>query len=115
MFMRIAIAIAVSIPILVMTAFLQPVKNSEDTVLGITGQMIMLVAFCCCIVIRIVNSRDLDDAAKNALLGFTSPQGFFFSLGLCFVVFFIAILGSYAYRVTLILKKQGGAEAKSSA
>ena len=118
-FMRIAIAIAVSTPILVMTAFLQPVKNLEDTVLGITGQMIMLVAFCCCIVIRIVNSRDLDDAAKNALLGFTSPQGFFFSLGLCFVVFFIAILGSYAYRVTLILKKgsdqQGGVEAESSA
>ena len=118
-FMRIAIAIAVSIPILVMTAFLRPVKNSEDTVLGITGQMIMLVAFCCCIVIRIVNSRDLDDASKNALLGFTSPQGFFFSLGLCFVVFFIAILGSYAYRVTLILKKGsdqgGGVEAESSA
>ena len=114
-FLRIALAIAVSIPILVMTAFLQPVKNLEDTVLGITGQMIMLFAFCCCVVIRILNSQDLDDGDKGALLGFTSPKGIFLALGLCFVVFFIVILGSYAYRVTLILKKQGGTEAKSSA
>jgi hypothetical protein len=76
-FYRIALAIWVSVPILVATAFLKPMKNQEDTTLALVSQSILVMAYCCCGLIRIVNTEKLSDEQKRFLVGFTNPDGVF--------------------------------------
>jgi len=100
-FMRIALCLVVSLPILVFTSVLQPFKNPEDTVLAVTSQAILVFAFSCCGLLRVVNSRYLTEEDKIALVGFTDPTGIFLVLGFCFVVFLLLVLGTYIYKINL--------------
>merc|ERR1712151_1196003 len=67
---RIIMALAVSIPILVLTAFIKPLKRSEDNMLSIISQCILIFAYIICLLIRIVNNEYLSEEEKDNLVGY---------------------------------------------
>ena len=106
-FARVVVAVVVSVAVLAMTAYLRPSSSREDLLLSIFGQVVLVLAFGACFVIRITNSADLPSEVKNYLLGFVSPKGVFIILGLFFVLFAFCLLGSYAYRIIHMLQVYG--------
>ena len=104
-FMRIIMAFSVSIPILVATAVLKPFKNPEDNALALASQTILVVAFGCCALLRIVNEEDLTDEQKTVLVGFFSSSGVFLVLGLCCLGFLVMLTGTYVYKINELFQK----------
>eukprot|EP00966_Prymnesium_polylepis_P141301 3263311-Prymnesium_polylepis.2 len=95
MFIRIGVASAVSLVILVVTAVLKPFKNEEDTGLALVSQTILVFSFGCCALIRLLNSEDITEADKQALMGFTDSEGFFMTLGVLCIGFLVVLLSVY--------------------
>jgi len=110
-FARVILAISVSLPILVATAVLKPFKNPEDTALALFSQTVLLVAFGCCAILRIVNiepsglSSDQTNAVKTQIVGFSNAKGVFVVLGVCCLSFLVVLLGSYAYKLNQAFQK----------
>jgi len=105
-FYRIALAIWVSVPILVATAFLKPMKNQEDTTLALVSQSILVMAYCCCGLIRIVNTEKLSDEQKRFLVGFTNPDGVFLLVAIFCIIFLILLMSAYAYNINFEFLRQ---------
>ena len=84
-FFRIAMAFLVSLPVLVLTAVLKPMRNPEDTALALCAQTILVVAYAFCMVIHILNTQDesLTSHLKVLLVGFESPEVVMTMLALC--------------------------------
>jgi len=99
--LRISLAIAISLPILVVTAVIKPWKNPEDTGLALVSQTILVFAFCVCAILKILNSRYLTEDVVRLVVGFTSPVGAFLVLGFCFMAFLLMIFGTYFYKINL--------------
>eukprot|EP00966_Prymnesium_polylepis_P115908 2679235-Prymnesium_polylepis.3 len=89
----------VSLPILVVTAALQPFKNRDDNILSLAVQSVLVFSYFCCTILRISNSSDISDDAKQQLLGFTSSKGIFIAFGCCLIGTMMMILASYLYRI----------------
>jgi len=104
-FGRIALALFVSVPILMITALLKPFKNIEDTMLALFSQALLIFAFLLSALIRILNSTDLTDQDKLALLGFTSAAKLFFGLGGCCLAFLLMLLGAYMKSIWIEFNK----------
>jgi len=97
-FMRIIMALMVSLPILVLTAALQPFRNKEDNALALVSQTILILAYGACAIVWIVNSGISNDE-KLTLLGFTSAGGPFMVLTLCCLVYLILLIAAYGYKI----------------
>lgn len=93
---RIFVALIVSIPILVVTAFLRPFKNPEDNALALFSQTILVLAYLFCAVIRIINSSILSEEHVTALLGFKQVTGAFWALWTICLSFLITLFSAYA-------------------
>jgi len=104
--MRIAMAIVVSLPILVMTAILKPFKNPEDSWLALASQAILVFAYSCCALLRVLDAQWLTDDIKQKLIGFTNPTGVFTALAICFVLFLFFVLATYLYKINEEFSKQ---------
>lgn len=98
-FFRIIMAMMVSVPVLVMTAYLEPFRNPEDTTLSLMAQTILVLAYCCCALLRVVTEERLEEGLKRRILGFASGDGLFLVVGLCCIVFLVFLIGSYVYKV----------------
>mmetsp|Transcript_63054 Transcript_63054/g.167882 ORF Transcript_63054/g.167882 Transcript_63054/m.167882 type:complete len:825 (-) Transcript_63054:585-3059(-) len=117
-FMRVLVAFAISLPILVMTAVLKPFKNPEDTALALVSQTILICAFATCGVIRVVISEAVDGETKVELFGFKDEAGLFLLLGIICLIFFLMLLGVYCYKINDLFQKRvrqrGDLEAEAS-
>jgi len=105
-FSRIIMALAVSIPILVATAVLKPFKNPEDTALSLASQTILVVAFGCSALIRIVTEEELTNRQKELLVGFFSSTGVFAVLAVCCLGFLILLLATYLYKINELFQRR---------
>ena len=63
--------------------------------LALFSQALLIFAFLLSALIRILNSTDLTDQDKLALLGFSSVTKLFFGLGGCCLAFLFMLLGAY--------------------
>jgi len=118
-FLRIAIAVFVSVPVLVITAIVMPLRRFEDNCLSLASQSVLILAYSFCAAIRVANTEAITDPQKVAILGFSSPAGMFRALAFCFIVFLIFLVGTYAYKFNELyatkIRKRGEAEAQESA
>jgi len=105
-FLRVVMAIMVSLPILVITAMIQPWRNPEDNMLSLTGQLILIFAYGLCGVARIANSEKITDDQRVSILGFGSAKGVFLALAALFIAFLALIMGTYIYKLNELIKKR---------
>jgi len=104
-FMRIILALLVSLPILVFTAVLQPFRNREDNALALVSQSVLVLAYGSCALVRIVNS-DLADEDKRTIVGFTSPSGPFLLLAFCCMGYLVLLVSAYGFKINEEFQKQ---------
>jgi len=112
--MRILMAIVVSLPILVMTAYVQPFKKASDTKLALVAQTILIFAYLICAVIRVLNSTAIDDEARHELLGFSSAEGGFLALCFCCLGFLIMLFAAYCRDISEEFTRQAAHRGASS-
>jgi len=107
-FFRIAMAFLVSLPVLVLTAVLKPMRNPEDTALALCAQTILVVAYAFCMVIHILNTQDeaLTGHLKVLLVGFESPEVVMTMLAICCLIFLLLLIGVYGYKMNEEFQKQ---------
>lgn len=118
MFFRAALLFLISLPVLVLTAVFQPCRSKEDNLLSIIAQTFLLFCFAICTVLSLINFEDLDSAGKEAMLGFSSPNGLFVAIIFFIVGFFALIVLVYGVqlngRIKLMLVKKGETRDKYS-
>eukprot|EP00966_Prymnesium_polylepis_P335210 7390569-Prymnesium_polylepis.3 len=98
-FIRILAAFLVTIFILVLTAVMQPHKKPLDFYLAVICQTLVAICFSCFIIIRVLDSPDISDEAKETLMGFTDTKGAYLALGLMCITFLFLCLSVYLYRI----------------
>lgn len=117
-FFRIMMAFVVSVPILVLTAYLKPFKNPEDTALALVSQTILVFSFVCCGIIRILNSEWLDEEAKLHLFNIQNSNNVYLVLGIICIIFLLMLLGVYSYKLNELfqirVRSKGSPEAVAS-
>ena len=122
MFFRLAFAWCISFLLLLLTAVARPWSRPEDNVLGLVSQAALVLAFGCCLLIKIVNYPRSDLTAHeelNGMLGFTTTAGPFFIL--CFIPlsFLFVLLTMFANEVhrgfSLLLAKRRNGEGNRAA
>ena len=77
-----------------MTAILKPFRNPEDSWLALASQAILVFAYSCCALLRVLDAQWLTDDIKQKLIGFTNPTGVFTALAICFVLFLFFVLAT---------------------
>merc|ERR1719230_1982852 len=98
-----------------MTAIIQPMKNSEDQLLSLAGQTILLFSYFCCAIVRVANSPSVSNTQRQEILGFSDAKGVFLAMGMCFIAYLGLVFSCYIYRINeLIAQRIAKAGASSS-